>query len=270
MKIAEVYCKNALSKSKISGMDYALNPYIGCEHGCVYCYAEFMKKYTNHKEEWGEFVDAKINIVDRLRQQIKRAKPGTIMIGTVTDAYQPVEEKYQLTRRCLEILADFDFPIHIQTKSGLVTRDIDILRQIKNIEVGFTITCGDSKIEKIFEPKASKLEKRFEALRKLKGNEIPVFVFFGPILPFFSDNKESIESLLERLKEIGIERIYFDKMNYVGAKWRKIRTFLEANFPYALTYYKSVANDGKSYSGRLRSVLVHSLSSFTVNSEILF
>ena len=98
MKITEVYCKNALSKSKISGMDYALNPYIGCEHGCVYCYAEFMRKYTNHKEEWGEFVDVKINIVDRLRKQIKRTKPGTIMIGTVTDAYQPLEDKYQLTR----------------------------------------------------------------------------------------------------------------------------------------------------------------------------
>jgi len=270
MKIAEVYCKNALSRSKISGMDYALNPYIGCEHGCVYCYAEFMKKYTNHKEEWGEFVDAKINIVDRLRQQIKRTKPGTIMIGTVTDAYQPIEEKYQLTRRCLEILADFDFPIHIQTKSDLVLRDVDILKWIKNKEVGFTITCIDPKIEELFEPKASKLEKRFEALRRLKENNIPVFVFFGPILPFFSDNKESIESLLERLKNLGIGEIYFDKMNYVGAKWRKIRTFLEVNFPYALNYYKSVANDGKSYSDRLRTVLVHSLSGFSVNSEIVF
>ena len=68
-------------------MDYALNPYIGCEHGCVYCYAEFMRKYTNHREKWGEFLDVKINIVERLRQQIKRTKPGAIMVGTVTDAY---------------------------------------------------------------------------------------------------------------------------------------------------------------------------------------
>jgi DNA repair photolyase len=270
MKIAEVYCKNALSKSKIPGMDYALNPYIGCEHACVYCYAEFMKKYTNHKEEWGEFVDVKINIVDRLRQQIKRTKPGTIMIGTVTDAYQPLEEKYQLTRRCLEILADFDFPVDIQTKSDLVIRDIDILKQIKSKEIGFTITCIDPKIEKAFEPKTSELEKRFEALKKLKENGLPVFVFFGPILPLFSDSKESIESALERLEKIGIEKIYFDKMNYVGAKWRKIRAFLETNFPDALTYYKRVANDGKSYSDRLRSVLAHSLSDFSVNFEILF
>jgi DNA repair photolyase len=270
MRITEVYCKNALSKSKISGMDYALNPYIGCEHGCVYCYADFMKKYTNHKEEWGEFVDVKVNIVDRLRHQIKRTKPGTIMIGTVTDAYQPLEEKYQLTRRCLEILADFNFPISIQTKSNLVLRDVDILKRIKNKEVGFTITCIDPKIEELFEPKASKLEQRFEALRKLKENEIPVFVFFGPILPFFSDSKKSIESLLERLQNIGIEEILFDRMNYLRAKWKKIGTFIERNFPYALNYYRQVANDGKSYSDRLRSVLAHNLSGFPADSEIVF
>ncbi len=270
MKISEVYCKNALSKSKIPEMDYALNPYIGCEHGCVYCYAEFMRKYTNHKEEWGEFVDVKINIVDRLRQQIKRTKPGTIMIGTVTDAYQPLEKKYQLTRRCLELLADFDFPITIQTKSDLVLRDVDILKRIKNKEVGFTITSIDPKVERIFEPKASKLENRFRALEKLKENDIPTFVFFGPILPFFSDSEESIQSLFEKLNNMGIERVYFDKMNYLNAKWEKMKIFLERNFPYTLNYYKQVAKDGKSYSARLRSVLTHNLSGFRSNSEILF
>ena len=270
MKISEVYCKNALSRSKISGMDYALNPYIGCEHGCVYCYAEFMRKYTNHKEEWGEFVDVKINIVDRLRKQIIRTKPGTIMIGTVTDAYQPLEKKYQLTRRCLEILADLDFLITIQTKSDLVLRDVDILERTKNKEVGFTITSIDPKVEGLFEPKASKLENRFKALEKLKEKDIPTFVFFGPILPFFSDNEESIESLLEKLKNMGIERVYFDKMNYLDAKWEKMKVFLKKNFPNALSYYKQVAKDGKSYSNRLRSILTYSLSSCSANCEIIF
>ncbi|MFQ6032969.1 MAG: radical SAM protein [Candidatus Zixiibacteriota bacterium] len=270
MKIAEVYCKNALSRSKISGMDYALNPYIGCEHGCVYCYADFMRKYTNHKEEWGEFVDVKINIVDRLRKQIIRTKTGTIMIGTVTDAYQPLEEKYQLTRRCLKILSDFNFPITIQTKSDLVLRDVDILKCMKNIEVGFTITSVDPKVERLFEPKASKLENRFKALEKLKEDNIPTSVFFGPILPFFSDSEESIQSLFEKLKNMRLEKIYFDKMNYLGAKWKKIKTLLERNFPYALNYYKQVARDGESYSDRLRPILTHSLSGFCLNSEILF
>jgi len=270
MKITEVYCKNALSKSKIQGMDYALNPYIGCEHGCVYCYAEFMRKYTSHKEEWGEFVDVKINIVDRLRQQIKRAKPGTIMIGTVTDAYQPLEEKYQLTRRCLEILAYFNFPISIQTKSDLVLRDVDILKGLRNRSVGLTITCIDPKIEALFEPKASKLENRFRALEKLRENDIPAFVFFGPILPFFSDSEASIQSLLERLRKMGIERICFDKMNYLNDKWGKIKTLLMRNFPEALSYYQRVAEDGESYSANLRVLLEHSLSDSCLDYDILF
>jgi DNA repair photolyase len=270
MKIAEVYCKNALSRSKISGKDYALNPYTGCEHGCVYCYAEFMKKFTNHKEEWGEFVDVKINIVDRLRQQIKRTKPGTIMIGTVTDAYQPLEEKYRLTRRCLEILADFDFPITILTKSDLVIRDVDILKGLRNKNVGFTITCIDPKIEALFEPKASKLENRFKALENLGENDIPTFVFFGPILPFFSDSEASIQSLLERLKKMGIEKICFDKMNYLNVKWGKFKTLLKRNFPEALSYYQRVAEDGELYSARLRALLDHNLSDSCSNYDIVF
>jgi DNA repair photolyase len=270
MKIAEVYCKNALSKSKISGMDYALNPYIGCEHGCVYCYAEFMKKFTNHKEEWGEFVDVKINIADRLRKQIRRKKPGTIMIGTVTDAYQPQEGKYQLTRRCLEILADFDLPIRILTKSDLVLRDIDILKGLRNKSVGLTITCAEPRIVALFEPKASKLENRFRALEKLGENDVPTFVFFGPILPFFSDSEESIRSLLERLKKMRIERICFDKMNYLGAKWQKVKTLLKRNFPEALSYYQRVAEDGELYSARLRALLDQNLSDSCSNHEIVF
>ena len=270
MKITEVYCKSALCKSKISGMDYALNPYIGCQHGCVYCYAEFMRKYTNHKEEWGEFVDVKINIADRLRKQIGRKKPGTIMIGTVTDAYQPLEGKYQLTRRCLEILADFDFPIRILTKSDLVLRDVDILKGLRQKRVGLTITSLDPRIEALFEPKASKLENRFETLEKLRENDIPTFVFFGPILPFFSDEEESIRSLLERLERMGIEEIYFDKMNYLKLRWGKVKMLLKRSFPEALSYYQRVAQDGESYSANLRALLEHSLSDSSLHYDIVF
>ncbi|MCK4428069.1 MAG: hypothetical protein KAW16_06275, partial [candidate division Zixibacteria bacterium] len=173
-------------------------------------------------------------------------------------------------RRCLEILANFDFPITIQTKSDLVLRDVDILKRIKNKEVGFTITSIDPKVERIFEPKASNLENRFRALEKLKENEIPTFVFFGPILPFFSDSEESIQSLLKRLNNMGIERVYFDKMNYLNTKWGKMKIFLEGNFPYALSYYKQVAEDGKLYSARLRALLEHSLSDSCSNYEIVF
>lgn len=270
LKIKKVECKNSLVKSGIEGMDYALNPYTGCQHKCVYCYAEFMKKWTNHNEPWGEFVDVKINIADRLRQQIKRTKPGTTMIGTVTDAYQPLEKKFGLTRKCLEILLETDFPIFIQTKSDLILRDIDILKKMKEKEIGLTITCPDPKIEKIFEPNASDLERRFEALAKLNESGIPTFVFFGPILPYFSDNVKSLKLLLERLQRIGITKIYVDKMNYLKVKFKKIRSLLEKDFPGALVFYESVVDHPERYSDWLKTNLASALSEFSFETEVLF
>ncbi len=270
IKISEKECKNALVKSGICGVDYALNPYIGCQHGCVYCYAEFMKKYTNHNEKWGKFVDVKVNIADRLKEQIKKVKPGTVMIGTVTDAYQPLEKKYRLTRECLRILADFDFPIFIQTKSDLILRDLDILRRIKEKEVGFTITCADSEVEKIFEPGASSLKRRLEGLKRLRDEGIPTFVFFGPILPFFSDNIECLKSVFERLKGIGIRKIYLDRMNYLKDKQRRINSLLRKRFPHALPFYQRVIEREDEYSEWLKANLASALFDFSFDSEVLF
>ncbi len=175
-----------------------------------------------------------------------------------------------MTRRCLETLADFDFPIRILTKSDLVLRDLDMIKGLRNKSVGFTITCGDPKIEALFEPRASKLEDRLKALEKLVKNDIPTFVFFGPILPFFSDSEESMQFLLDGLQKMGIERICFDKMNYLTGRWRKIETLLKTNFPEALGYYKRVVADGKSYSANLRNLLDDSLRDFRWNYDIVF
>jgi len=270
LKITEVKCKNALVRSKISGVDYALNPYTGCQHGCVYCYAEFMKKYTNHSEEWGEFVDVKINIADRLREQVKKTKPGVVMVGTVTDAYQPLEKRFCLIRQCLEILADADFPVSIQTKSDLVLRDLDILKKIKDKEIGFTITCPDPEVERMFEPGASGLERRFEALVKLKENGIPTFVFFGPVLPFFSDNVNSIRLLFQRLQTIKVKKVYLDKMNYLKGKRKKISSLLEKRFPHALRFYEGVIDHEERYSEWLKGNLASALSEFSFDSDVLF
>ena len=164
IKIRETKCRTALSFSKIEGMDYCLNPYVGCEHGCVYCYAVFMKRYTDHPEEWGEFVNVKVNFIEKLAGQLKKVKPGLIMLGTVTDAYQPLEREMGLTRRCLELLSGYNFGVHMQTKSDLILRDIDLLKKIKNCQVGFTITTLNQSVADQFEPKASKVDQRLRAL----------------------------------------------------------------------------------------------------------
>jgi len=185
MKINEVKCKSILTKSKLPETDYCINPYIGCVHGCVYCYARFMKRFTDHKEEWGEVLDVKINAPLVLKRQLssKKVKKGTVLLGSVTDAYQLAEDRYRITRSLLEILLEYNFPVSVLTKSNLVVRDIDLLRQFKDCEVGLTITSLDKKVARDFEPNSSSPQARLVALEMLKKAGIRTYAFIGPILP---------------------------------------------------------------------------------------
>jgi DNA repair photolyase len=207
LKINEVRAKSILNKSKI--FDYCLNPYTGCEHNCTYCYARlFMRRYSGHKEPWGEFVDVKINAPELLKKQLEKAKMGTVWISSVCDPYQPLEAKYKLTRQCLKELAEKQFPVNIQTKSKLALRDLDLFLQFKKIKVGFTVTTDDERIAKLFEPKASSVKERLNALQKINSKGIRTFVFVGPLLP---GSPEKLVQLLEGKTD----KIYIDKMNYL-------------------------------------------------------
>ncbi|MBU1880252.1 MAG: radical SAM protein, partial [Chloroflexi bacterium] len=169
MIVREIACKSILTKSGIGAVDYAANPYVGCAHACAYCYATFMKRFTGHREEWGTFVDVKVNAAEVLARQLRRARPGGITFSTVTDAYQPLEEEYLLTQACLEVLAGYDHPVSILTKSALVLRDLDLIRRLHDAEVAFTITTLDDEVRARFEPGASPIPARLEALQALAG-----------------------------------------------------------------------------------------------------
>jgi DNA repair photolyase len=230
--VKEILAKSALTPSRIEGIDFALNPYIGCAHGCRYCYADFMKRFSNHREPWGSFVDVKINIAQLLEKELKREKgrtltfvtfsdlePGArrmehgvnklVSLSTVTDPYQPLEKKYQLTRRCLEILLRYQIPVSILTKSPLVLRDIDLFKRFKNIDVGITITTNRDDIRKIFEPKAPPIQLRIDTLKQLHQQGIKTWVFVGPILPM--DHYH----LAQKVKD-HIHHYYIDCMNYIS------------------------------------------------------
>ncbi|MCW3976548.1 MAG: radical SAM protein, partial [Candidatus Bathyarchaeota archaeon] len=181
MIVDEVYAKTILSKSKV--FDYTINPYIGCEHGCTYCYARFMKRFTDHKEEWGKFVDVKVNAVSLLQREIKKKRPGVVWISGVCDPYQPLEKEYELTKRCLEILLKHGWPVTVQTKSPLVLRDVESLRKFDEVEVGLTITTADEKIRQIFEPNSPPVEQRIETLEKLHSAGVKTFAMIAPLLP---------------------------------------------------------------------------------------
>ncbi len=270
LKLKEITCKNALVESRISGVDYCLNPYTGCEHNCAYCYAIFMKRFADHSEEWGSFVDVKVNFLERLEKEVRKARPGTVMLSSVTDAYQPLEEKYRLTRGALEILSRYDFSVHIQTKSDLVLRDIDLLKKLKEPEVGFTITCLDPEVQRKFEPGASSVEKRLEALKKLNREGISTFIFFGPILPYFSDTDKSISSVFDKALEAGVKCIYVDKMNYTPSIWSRLNKFLKLNFPELLSHYQSTYCSNGSYAEKLRTKIRKSYKDAAFELDVVF
>jgi DNA repair photolyase len=208
LKVEEVKAKSILNRSKIH--DYCLNPYTGCEFNCTYCYARlFMRRYSGHTEPWGEFVDVKVNAPLLLKKQLERARRGTVWVSSVCDPYQPLEAKYKLTRHCLKELAEKQFPVNIQTKSSLILRDLDILLQFEEIEVGFTLTTDDEKVAKLFEPLASPVRERLRALELIHSRGIKTFTFIGPLLP---GNPEKLIELLEGKTD----RIYIDRMNYMS------------------------------------------------------
>ena len=207
--VREIEAKSILNVSKIH--DYCVNPYTGCEVGCIYCYAAlFMRRYSGHSEPWGEFVDVKVNAPALLAKQIVKSKRGTIWFASVCDPYQPLEERYALTRRSLEVLAGRDFPVEIQTKSARVRRDLDVIRRIPEVEVGFTIATNDETIAGMFEPRASPVGERVEVLREFKAAGVRTFAFAGPLLP---GNPEKLATLLAG----AVDRVLIDRMNYVPA-----------------------------------------------------
>jgi len=209
MKIREIQAKSILSKSGV--YDWTINPYIGCEHSCFYCYARFMKRFTGHKEKWGEFVDVKINAPELLEKEIKTKKKGKVWISGVCDPYQPIEKKYKLTRKCLEVLQKNNWPVVIQTKSPLVLRDLKLLKKFKNIEVGFTIPTADEKIKNVFEPRTPSIKQRIKALEKLYKEGIRTYAMIAPLLP-------EAEDLVAKLRN-KVDYVIIDRMNYHYADW---------------------------------------------------
>ncbi len=209
MIIKEIQSKSILSISKI--YPYVINPYTGCQHNCSYCYAHFLKRFTGHKEAWGQFVDVKVNAPDLLGREITKKKKDRVWISGVCDPYQPLEGKYKLTRQCLEILAENDWPVTVQTRSPLVLRDMDILTIHKDLEVGLSITTADDGIRKLFEPNAPPIKERVRVLNELHQAGIRTFVMIAPILP-------GAENLAEIMAG-KVDHMIFDRMNYHYADW---------------------------------------------------
>ncbi|MBN3037314.1 MAG: radical SAM protein [Candidatus Diapherotrites archaeon] len=195
MLVNEVKSKSVLTKTNLPESDYCINPYTGCQHACIYCYADFMKRYSKHEESWGSFVDVKVNAPEVLRKQLRRAKRGSVILSSVTDPYQPLEKKYGITRQCLEALLEKQFPTSILTKSALVTRDTDLFRKFEDVSVGVSVNSLDREWQKKIEPFASPPEERVNALQTIHDAGVPTYAFVSPFFPRITPLEDLAEAL---------------------------------------------------------------------------
>ena len=196
--------------------DYSLNPYVGCQFGCSYCYAAFFVPDPARQREWGRWVDVKTGSIREILKH-RDLKGKRILMSSATDPYQPLERKAELTRGIVEALAAAERQpvLRVQTRSPLVTRDIDLFLQFADIRVNMSITTDSDAIRKRFEPSCASIDRRFEAITAVKAAGVPISIFLAPLLPI-----EDPERLAERILAIGPDQVVASPFNITDGHFR--------------------------------------------------
>ncbi|MCX7778640.1 MAG: radical SAM protein [Patescibacteria group bacterium] len=268
MQIRFRQAKSILNRSKLGG--YTLNPYLGCPHGCVYCYNQHFLKTIGRQEKWGEFLEIKLNAPEVLEREILgkyRNLKDDVFFSTITDPYNPLERQYQLTRHCLEVLLKNEWSAEILTKSDLILRDLDLMKRFRHrLKIGFTIITLDQRAGMILEPGAPSLERRMDALKKIKKVGLKTYVFVGPILPHFTNLKQLFEILKDK-----VDQIWFDTLNTKKENWQGLEKTLKIHYPSLLNDYKKIffANR-KDYENQLREEIKFLAKYFETPIKICF
>ena len=221
MVVNEITVNDYLTKSNLPDSDYVINPYVGCTHGCKYCYASFMKRFTGHKENWGDFIDIK-----RCNKSIdlKKISGKNVFLSSVTDCYNQYEKDFCITRNILEQLVDSDCNLSISTKSKLILRDIDLLKQMKNLIVCMSINTLNEKFRSDMD-NASTIKERMDTLKELHNNGIYIVLFMSPIFPYITEWKEIIDQTKDYVDEY-----WFENLNLRGNYKKEILDYIRTNY----------------------------------------
>jgi DNA repair photolyase len=207
--VRETRCSALLHRlNYLSANGYTANLYKGCTHGCVYCYAPSL---THDERRWGAYVDAKVNAPEILERELRRLRKDEVFLSSASDPYQPIEAKYRITRRCLEVLLRNDFPVSILTRSPLVLRDLDILKRFGWVKVGMSITTVPVPR---FEPGVPPLRRRIETLRRLGESGITTFVSLAPVIPGLV--MVDLDELFEEFEESHVSQVSFGILRFSG------------------------------------------------------
>jgi DNA repair photolyase len=218
------------------GFDASINPYRGCEHGCIYCYARPYHEYLGFSAglDFETKILVKEDAPELLRKELASPKwrPRLVAISGVTDAYQPIERKLQLTRRCLEVLAEFRNPVVIVTKNQLVTRDVDVLKELAAFDaaaVCVSVTTLDPELARVMEPRTSTPDNRLEAIRILANAGVPVRVLAAPIIPGLTDHE--IPAIIQAGTEAGARHAGYVVVRLPHGVGELFEGWLEEHFP---------------------------------------
>ncbi|PID62370.1 MAG: hypothetical protein CR986_01675 [Ignavibacteriae bacterium] len=253
MSALETEAKSILRKYKRVNSwfitSYGMNFYRGCTHDCAYCDGRAENYYT--KGDFSKDITVKINAVEVLRKELdpkrrrKKLRRSFIMpCGGVGDSYEPLEKKYKLTRRALEVLYEFNFPVHILTKSSLVERDIDLLKKINKqnkVIISFSFSTADDKIAKIFEPGTTPPSQRLEVIKKFKSEGFNCGMFLMPVIPFVTDTPEKIYESIKQGKEAGIDFVIFSGMTLKEGKQKDyFMNVIKRHYPQLELEYNNI------------------------------
>jgi len=254
VKFVEIRAKSILQKHKYRDNwfwnRYGTNPYRGCQFACNYCDA-ITEKYLVHEsyEDFSRIIYVKRNAPEILEKEVEKLKPDVVAMSGVTDPYQPAEKKYELTRKILEILAEHGFPVHIITKSDLVLRDVDLLREIATqtwCTVSLTIITFNKELLPYLEPFAPSPERRLEAVEKLNEGGVQAGVDFTPIVPYLLDGPENIEEVIKRASESAEYILIGTAMTLRSNQRTRFFELLKKNFPELVEKYENLYDKQES------------------------
>lgn len=237
--IRDIETKNIMTKSNLPVGGYSVNPYVGCTHGCKYCYASFMKRFTGHTEPWGTFLDIKHWPTIK---NPKKYKDQRVVIGSVTDGYLPQEKQVRNTRRILEQLKSSGAEILICTKSDLVLRDIDLLKEMGKVTVSWSINTLDEKFQADMDQAAS-ISHRLEAMKQVYEAGIRTVCFISPVFPGITD----FEKIFERVKD-QCDLVWLENLNLRGGFKQEILDYIQKCYPHLIPLYDEIYRKGdRSY-----------------------
>lgn len=237
MIIKEIKVKEVITKSNLPVCDYSANAYVGCEHACKYCYASFMKRFTNHEENWGQFIDVKY--WDKIKNP-EKYHGKEIFISSVTDPYQPCEEKYKRTQALLEELKNSGAKLSIATKSDLILRDLELIKSFPNARVSWSINTLDENFKNDMD-KGVSIERRFNAMKIFHDNGIRTTCFISPIFPGITDVKAIIEKAKDKCNLIWLENL-----NLRGTFKYAILNYIKQKHPHLVSLYDEIYNKGSN------------------------